>query len=311
MKNVKIGIIGVGMVGTPLARWLFEIKGYQRGKDLFCFDKNIKKYSDNISSAKIIFICVPTPSNEDGSCDISIVESVISQFAGSEKIVVLKSTVPPGTCEMLSRKYKINFFLFNPEYLTEASALEDFSWPDRQIVAPVNKESEEFCTLLLDLLPSAAFEFCKASSTEAEMAKYGGNVFGAIKVAFANIWADFCEVLGVDYENVRKIISNDCRIGHSWMDVWHGAYRGFGGFCFPKDLKALIAFAKILSEKSDGDGMEILKQKRLLQKGINVLEAIWDYNEYLLFTQGLSVKEVSVHDSELKIKLKKSGREKK
>ena len=124
---------------------------------MFCYDKYVKEYFDNIFNAKIIFVCVPTPSQKDGSCDISIVESTVARFANSDKIIVVKSTVPPGTCEKLSKRYNINFFLFNPEYLTEAQAWKDFSKPDRQIVAPVNDTSKWFCSILLELLPLSFF----------------------------------------------------------------------------------------------------------------------------------------------------------
>ena len=184
--------------------------------------------------------------------------------------------------------------------MTEARAWKDFTKPDRQIIAPVNDESRQFCGAILELLPSAFFRFHAANSTEAELAKYGGNIFGAIKVTFANIWADFCDVLGVDYENVRKVIGHDSRIGGSWMDVLHGEYRGFGGFCFPKDLNAFIAFAEILM-----DEMQPGVEKRRLSKGLNILRAVWDYNKYLLFSQGLTIEDVSMHDKELEKKLKK------
>lgn len=313
MEKIKIGIIGIGMVGTPLMRWFVE-KGWKRGKDLFCYDADPKKgFYDDVSCANVVFICVPTPPNPDGSCNTSIVESVVSQFADSEKVLVIKSTIHPKTAATLAEKYNC-IILFNPEFLTEAQAWEDFIRPDRQIVAPANDKARKWSSIILNLLPigsfqspgvSGTYDFYEANSTEAELVKYSGNVFGAIKVTFANILKDFCDILDIDYENVRKLVSHDRRIGSAWMDVSHGSYRGFGGFCFPKDLKALIVFGEMILQKlSEGE------KKEVFSKALDVLKSIWDYNETLLKSQGLTVEKVSAHDIDVKkiISAKKKGR---
>lgn len=311
-KKIKIGIVGLGMVGTPIMKWLFS-RGFERGKSLFCYDADSKKgYFDNVSEANIIFICVPTPPNPDGSCNTSIVESVVSQFADSQKILVIKSTVPPGTTESLAKKYKCDL-LFNPEFLTEAQAWEDFIKPDRQIVGYATDEARKWASLILNHLPIATFhspgvigtyKFHEASSTEAEITKYGGNAFGAMKVVFANVIADLCELAGANYENVRHLISHDRRIGGAWMDVNHGDYRGFGGFCFPKDLDALIARYKEkfdeFKKKNGGDKKMINKYKH----AIAFLEAIKFYNKALLESQDLALDEISHHDTIVQEKMK-------
>ena len=97
MHKIKVGIVGVGMVGTQVVNWFLE-KGFKRSEDFFCYDKFKEEFSDDVLDADIIFICVNTPSHKDGSCDISIVESVVQRFVGLDKVLVLKSTVPPGTC---------------------------------------------------------------------------------------------------------------------------------------------------------------------------------------------------------------------
>lgn len=306
-SSPKIGIIGLGMVGAPLMRWFLQ-KGWKRGADLFCYDSDPQKdYSDDVSKADTVFICVPTPSNPDGSCNTSIVKSVVSQLPAGNRVIVVKSTVPPGTTADLRKKYKNKgHFLFNPEFLTEAQAWEDFIKPDRQIVAPAREDSKQFSFSILNILPMASFrspgvegtyDFYGANSTEAELAKYGGNTFGAIKVSFANILADFCKALNVDYENVRRLISNDSRINGAWTDVFHGKYRGFGGFCFPKDLKALIMHGEKMLANFDKKGK---KEKVVFKKALDVLKSVWDYNEALLKSQGLTIRDVSIHDSEFK-----------
>jgi len=122
--RLKIGIIGIGMVGTPLKRYFEELKGYVRGKDLYLFDIDSRKgFSDDINYADVIFVCVPTPKDPDGKANIGAVESAVSGIRG-EKIVIIKSTVPPGTTEFLQERYPRHKILFNPEFLTERRAWE-------------------------------------------------------------------------------------------------------------------------------------------------------------------------------------------
>ncbi len=319
MKKIKIGIIGLGMVGTPLKKY-FEGKGFKRNKTLFCFDVDKNKgYNDDIDQAEIVFVCLPTPRKADGSCDLGIINNTVKKFHNKKQVLVIKSTIEPGTVARLQKKYNCPI-LFNPEFLTESRAWEDFINPDRQIVGHTDK-SLVHSSNVLGLLPQGFFtspgslgtyDFVRLTSSEAEMGKYAGNVFGAMKVVYGNILADFCDALEkalkkekieqrVDYDHVRKVIAHDSRIGDSWLDVKHGKYRGFGGFCFPKDTAAFIAFGKKIEKKLDKKD----PNKKLIKKGIKFLEALWDYNEELLKSQGLSIKKVSSHDDELSVKIKK------
>lgn len=288
MKDWKIGIIGLGMVGTPLKRW-FEENGHQRGLDLFLYDIDPKKaYFDNINMAHIIFVSVPTPRNPDGSCDMSAVDDALGTIVDSvSKIVVIKSTVPPGTTEYYQYKFPQWKILFNPEFLTERQAWEDFLKPDRQIVG-FTGNSLDAAHIALSLLPKAPFmspwglgtyKQIRITATEAEIIKYGGNIYFVRKVNFANMVRDICATLGVDYENVRKGMGADFRIGDSHLDVNHGGYRGWGGYCFPKDLDAFISF---LRDFGNGEGARLLEADR-------------DFNTRLLSSQGLTVEDVSKH----------------
>lgn len=317
----KIAVVGVGMVGAPLKRY-FEEKGFKRGENLFCYDTDPKKsYFDDAKKADIIFVCVPTPKNPDGSCNISIVESAIKEYGAKNKALVIKSTVEPGTSEQLAKKYKYPI-LFNPEFLTESRAWEDMIHPDRQIVG-FTKDAKAYAATVLRLLPTAffsspgaldAYNFNRVNSTEAEVGKYASNIFGAMKVVFGNVFANFCETLSrtmkkegleteIDYENVRSLISHDARIGGAWLDVNHGNYKGYGGYCFPKDTDAFIMFAKKTAAKLSDKDNEEKKLKKLLVHGINFLESMRNYNEELLKSQGLTLEEVSRHDKELEEKL--------
>lgn len=315
-NKLKIGIIGIGMVGEPIRRWFEEVNGYKRGKDLFYYDTDPKKgFFDDVNKAEVIFVSVPTPPNSDGSCNISIVESAVSKIRDG-KIVVVKSTVSPGTIEKLQEKYPKKRFIFNPEFLTESQAWEDFVSPDRQIVGGTAKSISDSIEVL-NLLPRKNFirpwtsDYSKKSvnATEAEISKYASNVFGHIKVIYGNILADICYAMNqrfkknkinvrVDYDNIREIIGADLRIGPAWLNVDHGNYSGAGGYCFPKDMAAFIKFVEKLAE-------EVTKDKRqtdlgkVIKKGLSVLKAVQNYNAELLKWQGLTVEEVSKHDKEI------------
>lgn len=287
----KIGIAGVGWVGAQIKKYFEEFKNYQAGKDIFLYDIDPKRCAGDINSAEVIFVTVPTPRNpKDGSCDISIIEDVVKKFKG-EKVIVIKSTVPPGTTEKLQKAYPQHKFLFNPEFLSEKTAWHDMLRPDRQIVG-FTSTSLEAAHLVLSLLPKAPFmspwgvgtyHQTRITATEAEIIKYAGNVYFAQKVNWANALSKTCGKLGVDYENVRQGMSADHRIGDSHLDVNHGGYRGFGGYCFPKDLSAFMMFAKDSGLKDVHD----------------LLLAAWSFNEKLLAEQGLTYDDVSRHINEL------------
>lgn len=330
VKKPKIGIIGVGMVGGPIKRYFEETQSYKRGQDFFCYDIDSKKgFFDNVNQADIIFVCVPTPNDANGNYNLSIVESALKMIKPEGKIVVIKSTVSPGSVEYFQKQFPKHKIVFNPEFLTESQAWLDFIRPDRQVIGHT-KKSIDVSMLVLSLLPQAPFmapwgSDCyttnRVSATEAEMAKIAANVFGATKVVFGNILADLSLAVknylnkkgikaDVSYENVRKIISADHRIGGSWLNVNHGSYCGFGGYCFPKDFKAFIGFfdelIAVLSK--DKKNNEIVF---CLEKGRKVFQAIWDYNEALLKVQNLSVADVSQHNKDIILEKRKNIREEK
>ncbi|MBI2062889.1 MAG: UDP-glucose/GDP-mannose dehydrogenase family protein [Candidatus Yanofskybacteria bacterium] len=304
------------MVGEPIKRWFEENQKYRRGKELFCYDADPKKgYSDDVNLADIIFVAVPTPTNPDGSCNVSIVQSVTSTI-NDGKIVIIKSTVPPGTVEGLQKKYPSKKFVFNPEFLTESQAWLDFIKPSRQILGHTARSYADVKEIMA-LLPQAHFERPWASdyskkdinATEAELAKYASNVFGYIKVIYGNILADLCHALAVNfknnkinsevtYENIKEVISADPRIGPAWLNVEHGNYCGAGGYCFPKDMNALISFAESLV-KDLSKNKKNLDLVTSLKKGVAVLRAVTDYNKSILNLQGLTIEDVSRHDKEI------------
>lgn len=233
---VSIGIIGDGVVGGALRAW-FE----SQGTPARTYDPP-KSLSDRsgIDAAGIVFVCVPTPYQPGRGFDHSYLLDAIANISGG-KLVVIKSTVLPGTTDELQRSYPQHRFIFNPEFLREVSAVSDMANPDRQIVG-VTPQSEADAPGLLSLLPGAPFvRICTAR--EAEMAKYVANSFLAVKVSFANEVFDLCERIGIDYAATREIVAADPRIGASHSDVLADGYRGYGGKCLPKDSKALLDLA--------------------------------------------------------------------
>ncbi len=236
LKDLKIGIIGLGMVGGALKKYLNKA-----GYGAFFYDKGKNEGSvEEVNKSDVIFICVPTPFNKEKGFDLSYVEDVCNNILGN-KIIVIKSTILPGTTEKFQQKYPQHKFLFNPEFLTELTADQDMEYPDRQIIG-YTKESYDVAGHVLQILPLAPFEKIMPA-TEAEMVKYFGNTWFSTKVIFANQIYDLCKKLNVNYDEVMEAASADKRIGKTHLEVFHKGYRGYGGRCLPKDIEALIQFA--------------------------------------------------------------------
>lgn len=238
LDSIKIGIIGVGMVGGCLQRYFQQV----RSIDTFLYDKGKDLGSpEEVNKAKIVFIAVPTPFKEnEGGFDLSNVKEACELLDG-EKIVVIKSTVVPGTTKKLQEQYPQHYFLFNPEFLVERRAYEDFTHPDRQIIGYTDK-SKNAADAVLWTLPEAPVNK-KIDSTAAELVKYFANTFLATKVIFANQIYNLCKELGSNYREVLEMTTADKRIGKTHFNVFQGGERGYNGKCLPKDMKALIQFA--------------------------------------------------------------------
>jgi len=259
LKKYKIGVIGLGFVGNALCHY-FES---QRIKP-FLYDKykNIGSL-EKVNSADVIFICVSTPYNKKKGCDLSFIKDACGNVSG-RKIIVIKSTISPGTTQKLQDKYPQHKFLFNPEFLREVSAYKDFINSTRQIIG-FTKKSKRMADLVMDILPKAPYQKIMPAK-EAEMIKYMNNTFLAMKVLLANEFYDLCTALNIDYEIVKNAVAQDPRISRSHLKIFHEGYRGYGGSCFPKDINAIIKFAS--DKKID---MPFLKKgreinRRLLKK---------------------------------------------
>ena len=237
---MDVGIIGQGFVGKALKA------GFEKYYEINTFDLNGKcnctDIEDLVDKSDIIFVCVPTPMKKDGSCDVSIVESVIDEIEDvdiSGKIVVIKSTVPPGTTERLNQKCENIQVIFNPEFLTEANYIDDFRNQNRIILGGPRPGITKVKRFYSKIFPTTTI--VKTGSTIAEMVKYMTNTFLATKVSFANEMKMICDKLNIDYDKVVEYSTYDERLGKSHWDVpGPDGKLGFGGSCFPKDLNALI-----------------------------------------------------------------------
>lgn len=259
----KIGLVGRGFVGEAVLQGMchaFNICWHDPYKvlpnDAHHGFEELKDLVNAVDGP--IFLCLPTPMKKDGSADISIVESVvkaINEFERDrfidtpakrgkpEKVLVIKSTVPPGTTDTLNARYEYVYCVFNPEFLTERTANQDFKNQDRIIIGGPHKAVsvvKRMYQMAYSEVPTT-----KTSAIIAEMIKYVTNCFLATKVSFANEIAQLCTRLNIDYDKVIEYATKDKRLGIShWAVPGHDGYPGFGGKCFCKDINALIALAK-------------------------------------------------------------------
>ncbi len=215
-----------------------------------CFSTSLV---DAMQDSNLYFIGVGTPSNGDGSADLSQVLAVAREIGRNlEKyaVVVNKSTVPVGTAEqvqavigeeLLKRDVQVQFdVVSNPEFLKEGAAIDDFMRPDRIIVGTASDRAREIMAKLYGPFNMNQNRTIFMGVRDAEMTKYAANAMLATKISFINEIANLCDILDVDVENVRRGIGSDSRIGYSF--IYPGC--GYGGSCFPKDVKALIHLAE-------------------------------------------------------------------
>lgn len=239
MKNHKIGIFGQGFVGKAV------FVKFKKFYDVYTYDLDNSKCNSSeeeiFNKCDIIFICLPTPMNQDGSCNISIVEFVINKLNdfSKDKIIVIKSTISPNTTKILGEKYKNNLIAFNPEFLTERNAIEDYENQKRIILGGPKKATTILKNIFSVVFPDA--NIIKTDSTYAELVKYVTNTFLSVKVSFANEIYGLCKSLDVDYDKVVEYAKYDKRLGDShWSVPGPDGDFGFGGHCFPKDLSEII-----------------------------------------------------------------------
>ncbi len=283
---MKLTVAGTGYVGIVTGTGFANL-----GNDVLCYDVNIEKINtlfsgrlplyepgleeifkrnldagrlrfttdsvEAVQESEIIFICVGTPSNLQQAADLTAVEDVaraIGQHMNDYKVVVNKSTVPVGTANRIQKIIKENQVkdipfdvVSNPEFLREGAAVKDFENPDRIIIGTDSKKSEEIMTSLYRSKARTGRPIFITSVQTAEIIKYACNTMLATRISFMNQLAHLCEKTGADIRDVSRGMGLDNRIGSRFLH----AGLGYGGSCFPKDVKALIATLKEYGCKSD------------------------------------------------------------
>jgi len=252
MSKRKIGVFGNGFVGSavqfgfsPSTGCDYEVRVYDKDPS-----KSVDSIEETVNESEFIFLSVPTPSNKDGSMNLDIVEQALQDISDVNKyqgnIVLLRSTVTPGTTRKLQDKYPNLRIVFNPEFLTERNAKYDFINQARIIIGGDDVYSKQ----VGDLYRSRFGESQPVIETNwetAELIKYMSNCFFTTKISFMNEMYQIAEKCGVDWGVALDGFFRDGRVGHSHMNVPgpDGKF-GFGGSCFPKDIQALIHFGESL-----------------------------------------------------------------
>jgi len=252
MNNKKITIAGVGVVGLAVDAWL-KLKGINASH--YDPPKGISN-KESLRTADLVFVCVPTPYVSGLGYDDLAVENVLSQLE-DHTIVIIKSTVLPGTTDRYQKQFPKLKIIFNPEFLVQNQATADFIKPTRQIVGYSDKSRSIASRILKFLPPSPYSRVVKA--VDAELIKYFGNIFLATKVIFANEFYDIANAVGADYEVVAEAAGSDPRIGTSHLNIWHDDYRGYGGACLPKDVNTMVDF--VHKKKIRADVLEAVKME--------------------------------------------------
>lgn len=266
---MNISIFGSGFVGKAIYNGFspnFRIKIYDK------FKTGYNSLEETINFSRYIFVCVPTPMNDDGSQDLSAMEdaiSTINNIAKEKKIIILKSTILPGTTRKFANIYFRHNFVFNPEFLTERNA--DFDFINQSRIVLGGKSSNDDVLLDLEGLYRLRFPHTpihKCLFEEAEFVKYACNCYFANKVSFMNEIYEICEKMGLEYNSVKKVFLGDFRIANSHTDVPgpDGDF-GFGGKCFVKDLNAFIVWGKSL-----GLDMTMFDATKIVNKRVRTLK---------------------------------------
>jgi len=322
-KNMKIGVIGTGYVGLVTAVGLANFGHTVVGTDLDAdkiekasrgishiyepgleelLQKNLKAgnlsfngdLDATILESDVLFVCVNTPQRDDGSADMSYVEGVsrrISENLNHYKLIVEKSTVPVKTSMWIKRTislYKKQTQEFdvasNPEFLREGSAVYDFLHPDRVIIGVETDRARE---MLVNIYADFSDRLLITNIDTAELIKHASNSFLATKISFINLISELCEKTDADIELVAKGMGLDSRIGAQFL----GAGLGYGGSCFPKDVRALIKIGEDL-----GVNFDLLKEvdriniSRIAGYVKKVKQALWILKDKSIAVLGLAFK---------------------
>ena len=240
MNKTKVGVIGNGFVGEAISFAFSSVA------EMYVYDVDPSRCLSDLESVHncdFVFVCVPTPMYNDGSQDLSYVESTFEK-ASDKPIYILKSTILPGTTEKLSIQYPNYKIIFSPEFLTERTAKLDMLTQSRIILGGELSLTEKAKTLFNQRFKIK--NIIQTDSKTAELTKYMNNTFFATKVSIMNEFKLLSDKIGANWDDALKGFVSDGRIGDSHLNVpGHDGKLGYGGTCFPKDVNALLSFSKI------------------------------------------------------------------
>ncbi len=269
MTRFDIGVIGKGFVGNAVALGFSAGTGYKSKVRIYDKDPTRSTHSleDVVIKSQFIFLSVPTPSNKDGSINLDIlracikdVDQVSKENNRPDNIILVRSTVTPGTTRDLQNNFPDLKIVFNPEFLTERSAVFDFINQTRFIIGGEKQNTKKVAELFIDRF-GETLPIIQTDYETAELTKYVCNTFFATKISFLNEMKLLSKEVNANWDDVIEGFLRDGRIGHSHVQVpGHDGKLGFGGSCFPKDVQALIKF---------GDSLDI---------DLSVLKATWKTN---------------------------------
>ena len=245
---MKIGIIGNGFVGNSIAF------GFSPTHEIKVHDKDPKRNLNTIEEVlecDFIFVAVPTPMNEDGSISLKVVEKALQEISDKNtknNIIILKSTMVPGSTDGFIKQFPKLNIVFNPEFLTERTAKLDFLTQARIILGGSKTLTNHVAKLFKERFMHTYI--IETDTITAEMVKYMNNVFFATKVSIMNEMKMMCDAIGANWNEALKGFAADQRIGDSHLHVpGPDGKMGFGGSCFPKDINAFISYANELNIK--------------------------------------------------------------
>jgi UDPglucose 6-dehydrogenase len=230
---MKIGIIGLGAVGTA------NKKGFEYiGHEVLIHDTKLGTNIQDVFPAEVIFICVPTPKADNGSCDTSIIQNVIRELNlfNYKGIVAIRSTVEPGFTKTIIEKYKKLKFCFVPEFLRERCAEDDFIF-NHELLA-VGTDSVVTFRKIKQAHGNLPNNTIHLTPTEAEILKYYNNLYAALRITFANVMYELCQKYNTDYSVVKDAYIKTGKAKDIYLDV-NDNLRGYGGMCLPKDVSAI------------------------------------------------------------------------
>lgn len=229
MQEITVGIIGCGFIGGALKKWLEE----HNPQIKILVSDPPKGMNDDVSQADVIFISIHIPTEIDGTQDLTLLKQLIKPLP-TDKPIFIRTTVLPHTCDSLSKEMGKRIY-FMPEFLTERTAYQDFCTQPMIFTAEENLLKQIFI----------GKKYIMMSSLEAEVTKYAHNDFGAVKVTYFNAVYDLCQKLGCDYQKIQKgfLLSGYINDMHTFVPGPDGKL-GYGGKCFPKDVKAFALASK-------------------------------------------------------------------